>query len=81
MNIGDKMYFKGKCDLYNEVVIKSVAGEYATVKGDIMFGTKKVRIDKLFKEPSEGFKKFAEKTQRQMEQAENILYKAKNNKY
>ncbi len=50
---GDRAYLKGKYGLSYDVFVKSINGEYATVQGDILFGTKKVKLNKLIKQPSE----------------------------
>lgn len=55
MNVakGDRAYLKGKYGMSYDVLVKSIKGEYATVQGDIIFGTKKVKLNKLVKQPSE----------------------------
>ena len=53
INKGDTLFFKGKYGMYYEVVVLSVEGEHAMVQGNRWsFGKKKVRIEKLRKQPS-----------------------------
>ncbi|WP_156946195.1 hypothetical protein [Clostridium akagii] len=42
---GDRVYLKGKYGMSYDVAVESVNGEYATVKGDITFGTKKIKLN------------------------------------
>lgn len=76
---GDNVYLKGKYGMFYEVTIKKIEGEYAFIKGDnFMVGNKKVRLDNLYKEPTETFKKESKNIKRVIEKAEKELFDIKN---
>jgi hypothetical protein len=79
-NKDEKVYLKSKYGMFYEVVIKRIEGDYAFVKGNkFTVGNKKVRLDKLSKEPSESFKKDSIKLKKGINTADEKLYKMKSN--
>ncbi|NMM61170.1 hypothetical protein HBE96_00315 [Clostridium sp. P21] len=71
---GDRLYFKGKYGLYHEVTVRSIQGDYAYVIGGFGFGRQKVRIDKLFKQPSNEYQKLSKHVEEEACKAQEILW-------
>ena len=81
INKGDTLFFKGKYGMYYEVVVLSVEGEHAMVQGNRWsFGKKKVRIEKLRKQPSKEFIEMSKQVQKDIEKGQAALIRAKNQK-
>jgi translation initiation factor IF-1 len=78
INKGDKLYFKGKAAGYREVEVISVNGDFATVKGlNMLNDTNKVRVEKLFKEPSSEYWKHEKELEKRIEIAQEKLWRFK----
>lgn len=74
----EKVYLKSKYGMFYSIVIKKIEKDYAFIEGDrFIIGKKKVRVDKLFKEPSKEFMSFSEKVRKEMYMAQEELYKLK----
>jgi len=78
MKEGSKVFLKGKYGMYWEVIIKKIVDDkYAMVYHQALMHEQKVRIDKLTKEPSKRFIKESEETEKEMQKAQEILYRYK----
>jgi len=77
---GDKLFFKGKHGMYYEVTVKSVQGDYAFIKGSYYIGHSKVRLDKLVKQPPKEFQEFSRRVEKELNEAQEILWRIKDNR-
>lgn len=76
---GNKAYLKGKYGMFYDVTIRKIEGSYAFIKGDnFMIGNQKVRLDNLYKEPTETFKRESNNIEKEIRKAERELFKFKN---
>lgn len=79
-NKGENVCFKGKYGIFYDVTIKKIYDNYATVKGGIIFGTHKVRMDKLYKELPKEYKEWQEENYKEALKAQRELEKFKNSR-
>ena len=74
---GQRAYFKDKNGIYHEVTIKSIKDGYANIDRGSIYGTQKVKIEKLINELPEEAKKEKLKLDKEIESMQEALWRAK----